>query len=193
MQSGLKNYLSSAITGRASSSSSSSSGKIYPVLRQESDDKVTVVIDFETYEEVKSLIEEKLIQAVIHRERIRRDTEDWYASTAALRKVTSLIETLACFGYTTKDIIEHRELEMMFRAVEKAMEFEIRRLTDSDVIGSQAHADAKALRAILTSIRAQFDSTYSLTAALCVLPRNISKISTEKFFRYDFVKGKVTG
>jgi hypothetical protein len=132
------------------------------------------------------------VSAVELREKRRVDTEEWYESVAPLRKLTTLEEVFTAFGYTVDDRIEHREIVIMYRAVEAAIEFEIQKLIQSDIIGSAAHSKAKELRVIITSIRTEFDDTYSLTKPLSFIQRKQSTVSIEKFFKYEYDSGKLT-
>jgi len=141
--------------------------------------------------EVKCVLQD-CVTIVEIREKQRIDTDEWYESLSPLLTSKSLVEVFAAFGYTVYDKLEHREIIMMYRGVEKVMEYEIQRLNASDSVGSESHARSKQIRIVLTLIREEFDSIYSLTKHISVLPRtNISTISDEKFFKYDYETGKV--
>ena len=73
-----------------------------------------------------------------------------------LRKVKNLEDTLKSFGYSVDDRIEHRELVLIYRNVEKELESMI-----SECAQSGRYNEAKDTRARLTHIRSEFDSLQS--------------------------------
>lgn len=70
-----------------------------------------------------------------------------------LVRTKSLADVMACFGYSSDDRVEQRELVLMYRAVEKEIEAEISR-TASD----GRYNEAKELRYRLKIIRQEFDN-----------------------------------
>lgn len=148
-------------------------------------------VDPATIEKVRTVLNDCL-GIVEFREKKRLDTEEWYESVSPLLKTRSLADAFEAFGYSVHDKIEHREIIMIYRSVEKIMEYEIQRLNTLGTVGSELHARSKELRITLTSIRSEFDAAYSLTKHISVLPRKTSSsISDEKFFKYDYDTGKV--
>lgn len=69
-----------------------------------------------------------------------------------LTTVKDLEDGLNRFGYSKDDRISRRDLVLIFNQIKKAMEHEIFSLANS-----AKYAEAKALRATLTNLRAEFD------------------------------------
>lgn len=70
-----------------------------------------------------------------------------------LVRAKSLVDVMACFGYSSDDRVEQRELVLMYRAVEKEVEAEISRSA-----ADGRYNEAKELRYIITNIRQEFDN-----------------------------------
>ena len=70
-----------------------------------------------------------------------------------LVRAKSLVDVMACFGYSSDDRVEQRELVLMYRAVEKEVEAEISRSA-----ADGRYNEAKDLRYIITKIRQEFDN-----------------------------------
>ena len=121
----------------------------------------------------------------------KRVDDEYFAATAKLRGISSLAETMTHFGYTLADKIEHKEIVIMFRQVQKAIEFHIHRLLESDGVGSAAHFYAKETRRVLDKIRDEFDFTYNLTKTISFIPRPISAVSKERLFIYNMDTGRM--
>ena len=70
-----------------------------------------------------------------------------------LVRARSLADVMICFGYSSDDRVEQRELVLMYRAVEKEIEAEISRSASEG-----RYNEAKELRFRITNIRREFDN-----------------------------------